>query len=618
MAFFAGTVTTEEQGFSADDLWRLQALAATHGDGKPALWQGECGAFAQTLRPVTPEDRFDRLPGCFAGGSSVMVFDGRLDNRDDLTEALGIAQERVATMGDGALTMAALERWGEEACPRLIGDFAFAWWNGRARRLVLACDAVGGRTVYVHAGPQRLCFATRPLAVLGFPGVPREVDMETMACFLLARPLPAGFTPFRGVFRLPPAGRLVWQDGRCRIERHWWPDPTRRIRYRDSRDYVAAARELLDQAVTAQLRLIGPVVCHLSGGLDSSGVAATAARLLPQSTVHTLTMVPDPTAPLPAQPDGRRFDEGPLAAATAALYSNIVHHIVPAGELTADEFDPTRLFRAIGYPVRNYLNFGAWQPAFAKARELGATVILTGDGGNATLSWQNRSLWPHLRRHLTHNVAPSGLYHLWRRLCGKAAIEWMSVSAISPEFAAGISLERILKEPPFTIGSDRFNRHLHLDFLERHWARRPVQANLGFATGCELRDPLSDRRLTEFTLAIPRQQWQLGGVPRSFARRVLSDRLPPMVVNFMGRGRQCADWFHRLSGLRETFLAEIERLEASPTARRMLDLARLKALANDWPANADAAEHRREEFLAAFGRGVYYGQFIRWVEGSNG
>jgi len=646
MSFFAGAVGIDEgrcfQAWAA----RLDSIAATHGvGGKPSTWRGPQAALVHVLRVVTPEDRFDKFPVRFAGGHSVLVFDGRLDNRNDLIEALAIDRRRAAALGDGGLAIAALERWGDEACQRLVGDFAFAWWDQTARQLLLAADAVGGRTIYAHAGGNGLCFATRPMAVLGFPDVPREVDDKAMAYPLLMRQMPAGLTPFRGVFRLPPAGRLIWRNGHYTIDRYWRPDPGRRIRYRDEGQYVESARELLDRVVKEQLRAQGPVVSQLSAGLDSSAVAATAARLMAPGLLHTLTSLPDPAANLPGQPANAIYDECPLALATAALHPNIVPHLVPAGPLTAGERDGTRLFFHFGFPVRNFTNFGAFQPLYAKARELGATVVLTGAAGNATLSWQSAALLADLaasgrfialgrqlyglKRHgyplqqeirgrLLKYLLPSQARRLWRQSRGRPAIDWAEHSAATATFAAAVDAAKIRRQPRIRIDRPHRDQRVRIDFLEQYWAWRPWLDAHPAVTGCELRDPLCDRRMVEFCLALPSEIWQADGMPRSFVRKVIADRVPAAVRDNPARGYQNADWFHRVTGLRETFMAELDRLEASPAARRMIDLPRLKGLAARWPDGPDAAQAQIGDYLAVFARGVHYGRFIRWVEGSNG
>ncbi|WP_372024079.1 asparagine synthase-related protein [Tistrella mobilis] len=642
MSFFAGLVGTEPVPAEGSD--GLNGIAATYGGGgRASVWRSDSAAMVHVPRPVTPEDRLDRFPAAFAGGTSRLVFDGRLDNREDVIRALALDPARAVRLGDGALVMAALERWGIDACPRLIGAFAFAWWNESLRRLVMAADASGGRTIFAHSDGRRLRFASRPLAVLAFPGMARQVDETAMAHLLLARPIPAGATPFRGVFRLPPAGLLVWKDGHHSISRYWRPDPGRRIVYRDPRDYVQAAREMLDQVVAANLRAIDPVACQLSGGLDSSAVAATAARLSSPQALHTLTAQPDPTAPMPAERPRGFYDEGPLAAATAALYPNITAHYLPAGPITPGEEDATALFRQFGVPMRNFTNFGAWQPLYARAKALGASVILTGTAGNCTLSWKSQALladlaasgrfvelarqlqglrrhghrpWPQIRQNLLPYIIPARARRQMQRLRGTAD-KWRRRALLTADLEALV--EPVAVTDSVLISTDRadYDRRSRIAYLDRYFANCQWLAGHPYVTGCDPRDPLGDRRLVEFCLALPVTIWQTNGKPRSFAREVLKDRLPPRVVDNQKRGYQNGDWFHRLTQLRPAFMAELDRLEASAGVRRMVNLPRIRAVAENWPADADAAMARDAEMLDLFGRGIHYSRFIRWIEGSN-
>ncbi|KQX19301.1 MULTISPECIES: asparagine synthetase B family protein [unclassified Sphingomonas] len=642
MSFFAGLACAGP--VERRDIDRLGSAALTYGGGKGRIWRGDTAALVLTPQAFTPEDRLDRLPAGFMGGSSQLVFDGRLDNRDELIASLNLPKSDAARLGDAALVMAAFERWGTDACPRFIGAFAFAWWNDIERRLVLGVDATGGRSIFAHDDGSRLAFATRPSAVLALSGADRRIDKEAMAHLLLARAMPAGATPFQGVFRLPPAGLLDWHKGRQTVHRYWQPDLGRRIRYRDPRDYVEAGRELLDRVVAASLRANGPVACQLSGGLDSSGVAATAARLLAPSRLLTFTSVPDSTAPLPAERPRAFFDESGHARATAALYPNIEAQFVPAGDITPGEEDATRLFWEFGLPVRNFMIFAAWEPLYARARASGASVVLTGTSGNFTLSWKSEALLAdlarsgrlmevarqlrglhrngyrlrsQLRQNLFAYAVPGRLRNLSRGWRGTQD-DWQLRSSASGALAACVDARAItdtMLEVPS--GRDR-DRRLRLAFLEKNWSQNQWLAASPYVGGCDLRDPLGDRRLVDFCLALPIELWQRDGRPRSFAREVLSDRMPQQVVSEHRRGYQNGDWFYRLTQLRPVFMAELDRLEASPAAREMLDLPRLRAVAENWPTDADAAMARATDMLDLFGRGIHYGRFIRWVEGSNG
>jgi asparagine synthase (glutamine-hydrolysing) len=133
----------------------------------------------------------------------------------------------------------------------------------------------------------------------------------------------------------------------------------------------------------------------------------------------------------------------------------------------------------------------------------------------------------------------------------------------------------------------------------------------------EFRDPHADRRLLEFLLSVPEPMYRRNGVPRSFARAVLADRLPREIVTERRVGAQGVTWFRDLEAKRDGITSDIERLEASPIASRLIDLPRLKRLMREWPANAQAAEGRKREYRLALWRGINVGRFIRWVEGGN-
>jgi asparagine synthase (glutamine-hydrolysing) len=135
--------------------------------------------------------------------------------------------------------------------------------------------------------------------------------------------------------------------------------------------------------------------------------------------------------------------------------------------------------------------------------------------------------------------------------------------------------------------------------------------------GYEVRDPHADRRLLEFALSVPEPLYRRDGIPRSFARKVFADRLPREIVDERLRGANTPTWFRFLDARRQDIAADIDRLEASPTARRLIDLPRLKRLMAQWPKDEDTAEKRRDEFRLALARGVHVGRFVRWVEGGN-
>lgn len=598
---------------------------------------------AHAISVRTPEDRAERMPFVHAGGRRVLLFDGRLDNRRELIAALALpacGEPRP----DGAVLAAALERWGDDACMRLRGDFAFASWDMAERRLLMACDQMGGRALYYHATHDRLIVATAAQAVLGFAEVPRDLDDMALACALLGyAAAPIGRSMYAAVAMVPAAGRVVWENGRIRSDRYWRPDFTRRIRLRRDEEYVEAARELLESAVAERLRAAGPVVSHLSGGLDSAGVAATAARLTAPGLLHTVTLVHDPSAGLRREPPNYFFDEWPHAERVARRYPNIVPHRVAAVLPGIEEENDAAHHWRFGAPMRQPFSRQWFDSARPVVRETGAAVLLTGMSGNATLSYDGaytladrlrrlelagllRDLVPLLRRgwvwrlvvreYLLKHLAPHGLVHAYRRMRGRPE-PWLDATPIHPDFGEAMGAEALWDTgglDPDVRGSDRRTR---LWLLEHAGYSRAQSAGRRALDGFETRDPLGDLRLVEFCAAIPNRLFLRKGDDRWLARRVLEDRLPAELIGERRLGRQNQEWFDWMSRRRGSVLEELERLERSPAASRVLDLPRLKAIAADWPADADAAQKRFSQLHNGLYRAVRVGRFIRWVEGGN-
>jgi asparagine synthase (glutamine-hydrolysing) len=209
-------------------------------------------------------------------GRYTIVFNGEIYNFRDLRNELESRGARFRTRSDTEVLLEAYAAWGKNALQKLRGMFAFAIWDTRDRRLFVARDRVGLKPLYFAEAERSFFFASEMKGLLSHSLVPREIDLLALDEFLTYLYVPAPRTIFRGIQELPPGHWLEWQNGQHRTHCYW--DVTFATRSRPLAEHVEELETTLSEAV--QLRLVSdvPLGVFLSGGLDSSTVAALMAR----------------------------------------------------------------------------------------------------------------------------------------------------------------------------------------------------------------------------------------------------------------------------------------------------------------------------------------------------
>lgn len=561
-----------------------------------------------------------------------MALAGRLDDRSSAASALGLKADD--SLSDIELAARAVERWGGDAPGRLLGDFALAAWHGDERRLILAGDAMGMRTIYYWRGPGRVLFATSLRGLLAMPDVPRAVNELFVADYLAMNFGDDDATFYRDVHKVLPGTCVVLTaDGTNSREFHRF-DPERRIRLGTDQDYVDQARELLDRAVADRMRGATTAVIG-SGGLDSACLAVAALRHAP--TLPFLTAVPEPGLPMASS--AGYVDERPYVEALAAAFPALRPEFLSPPAQADWSPDNWRLMSA-GAALHRAPAHAAWlDEPVRRAVALGATTYLTGAVGNQTLTWDGlrqmpalfkQGRWLRLTRELLltsrghpRRLAGLVLRELYRPLWGERFQEdsLLSFCGLSPsalrEFGMAERLRQRGNDPEFILSSD--SRRHRIAGIRRNRGRRPdVMNTLRGSQGISNSAPLGDLRLVEFCLAIPEDQFLRDGTTRWLSRRLLrAAGVPAMITENRKRGYQHPEWFAHLDRIRPSLSAQLERLRRSPTASRLIDIDRLDRVIADWPADAVAAEARRSQMQTMLQEALNAGAFIAWVEGTN-
>jgi asparagine synthase (glutamine-hydrolysing) len=206
--------------------------------------------------------------------------DVRLDDRAGLIASLrSHGRPAPGVVPDAELLLRAYLCWGERFLERLAGDFAFALWDGRRRLLLCVRDQIGIVPLHYAVRGQTLLVSSALDALLLHPDVSDRLDEQAVADFLLTgRAIEFGATAYAEIRRLPPAHVLSWSDGHVRLRRYWQlPASAPLLRFRRADEYVSHFRGLLERTVAERMPR-GHVSVHLSGGMDSTTVAALAQR----------------------------------------------------------------------------------------------------------------------------------------------------------------------------------------------------------------------------------------------------------------------------------------------------------------------------------------------------
>ena len=535
----------------------LSAMAARGPDRRGQTAEGPL-ALGHALLATTPEAVHEPMPLRHGPSGCVLTADLRLDNRADLIAALGLDRHG-PTLGDGELVLQAYLRWGTDCPAHLLGDFAFALWDPRHRRLFCARDKVGMRQlIYCHRPGSLFAFATDVEALLRHPDVPKRRNEARIADFLEGlEAIDLTSTFFRDCLRLPPAHALTLEQGHLRIWRYWQLTPRAVIRHGSDGAYCEAFREVFSAAVRARLRSPDRVGSMLSGGLDSGAVSVTAAHLLRAEGLPPL----DTFSAIDTDPDCPES-----AAIRAALgIDHIVPHLITLG---TDTVERDALLQQIAGSIEPFdAHMVMIRALYLAAQRAGHKIMLDGVAGDTTLStgdviahhlsrgrigtaWREargqerywdgetpatRAMQDALKRVLL----PAGLRKRRRESRSRAQFATRAAdSLLSPALAARIDM------PARRAG---FARHVFVesDCSPASQALRMLHPNIivarerydrvASACGIEPRDPFLDTRVLEFCLSLPIEQIQADGWPKLILRLMLAGSLPDSVRWKTGR-----------------------------------------------------------------------------------
>jgi asparagine synthase (glutamine-hydrolysing) len=494
-------------------------------------------------------------PLCNEDSTVWVTYNGELYNEPALKAGLLARGHRFRTASDTEALVHLYEEDGPGFASKLNGMYALAIWDATRRALVLARDRMGQKPLYYASLPDGgLIFGSEPKALLAHPDVPRRLDPSGLARYLFYEYVPAPHSIWLGLKKLPPAHFLVWKAGKIEIRRHW-TSPTPEAA--DEPFDAAAGRFWVDfrEAVGRHRRSDVPLGVFLSGGLDSSSVAAALAELEPASGIRTFSIgFDDPS-----------FDESPHARAVAAhLGTDHRERIVSAGSIldllpeVPDWLDepmgdasilPTHLLSrfareevtvALGGDGSDELLAG--YPTFAAERLAGVFRRLPGPAralagaavGRLPVDHGNLSFDFKLKQFLRGASEPSPLAH--QRWLGSFSGPEIGRLLAQPP-AVDVEAEHLLRASGLGVGQDTLSRSLALyqdTYLPDDILAKVDRASM--ACGLEVRAPLLDAELVDSIARMPAAFKSGGGQSKRILRRAVRDRLPASILRRPKKG----------------------------------------------------------------------------------
>jgi asparagine synthase (glutamine-hydrolysing) len=549
-------------------------------------------------QPVDEQPLFDPL------ARTALVFDGRLDNRTNLSNDLDVRDDEGVT--DATFVMAAYRRWGRDMLPRLLGDFAIALWDARERSLILARDPRGIRSLSYAVVGQSVAFATEPRQLLRVSGANAGPNLGFLGERLSGQVSHPTETIFLGIHRVPAAHVATATFAtavRLDLGRHWDIDPSRELRYADSAQYAEHFLELYGRVLTARLRGLDRVAVLLSGGVDSSSIVGMVSRTAPARSVevraynHALRDFPESDeeqgAARVAQHCRVPFCPIPFEGA------NLEHHLENARRL--EDTIPGTLGRSD-------------DTLAARMTSDGCPVVLTGIGGDEWFTGAYlhsadlfragrfaagvRQLWADghhpdafhgvgvLARSCVWAITPAPVRRVVKRVLPRRDLV---PAGFNRTYAAEVSLvDRIRLRPPGAVfptlaGGAIYAAAMHPDGIY-YWDESARQASL---YGNELSAPLLDRRLAEFAMAIPEEQRWSGRTTKRVLREAMAGILPDDVRMRRPKADPSAVLFaeirrmHDQGAFRQMELVEAGVLDGEAVRALYEELVRLFATRHD-------------------------------------
>ena len=629
MSAILGIINLNGKNVEGQELELMKIPIAKWGPEASGNWIKRNIGLGQLLSYNTPESRYEKLPFTDVSDRYVMVSRARIDNREELQRVFNVLENEIASTPDSFFILESFKKWGKNCVDHLLGDWAFAIWDQLKRELFLARDHHGNTGLFYYKTSNVFIFSSSLGSLLEHKTVPVEIN-ELFVTKILVSWAPLGHeTAYNNIFRLPPAHYLLISEETFKVKKYWKLEDTPDLHLSNPSEYYEKFLEVFSKAVKVRLRSDKPVCSTLSGGLDSGAVSALAAIELKRQDQRLKCYCSVPLYDISQLDLGpRRFgDEGILAGETAHFSGNIDLEKITAADISIS--DSIRLLLAKQMEPTHAAGNNYWIVSILKqAQASGYGTLLTGQGGNAIISWvglptpvgfetifrkyiNNEISFNIALRQFIRHLLPEPFVSFYRKLQYEQD-SWENYSAINLEYAHKIKLDGLMANG----GHDSHFRLPKESRQARFAIIKPGISHVGSRWQCygsdygiEVRDPTYDKNVMELCISIPDKYYRNGDLDRYLLRKSLENTLPRSVLYNRKRGLQAVDLISRIRDNYDGFEGIIKQACQSEKVNSILNINKMRRILIDTQTSIN--QSILDETVSILTRGAAIALFIQ-------
>ena len=591
----------------------------------------------------TPESVYEVLPRCDEERGLSITADAIIDNRNELFRIFSIDKELQDKTADSDLILLAYQKWGQD-CPKyLVGDFAFVIKDDKKNELFCARDHVGKRTLYYYDSKDVFAFST-----LIKPLLPLQDNIELnerwitdfLAMETIIHETECSETVYQNIYQLPPAFGMLIGTGGVATRQYWNPlTDVKPLILKTDREYEEAFREVFYEAVACRLRSIGEIGIKMSGGIDSGSIACVAAAMLSEKNKKLYSFSSIPMEGFSEKPvKNHLFDESDNIQSIVDFSGNIEAELLRS-EGMHSLTDVDQIVDMLEQPYKTYQNMYWLMNIMDQSAKKGCKVLLSGSYGNFTISYGSFSIYTKTllkkgriislineiitiskltkvpaviigRRELV-SFLPYKLKNYIRSLRNK---NWdqFSQSVVNPKLVKKWDVKNRfnhlgLNPRIYPTYDDATYKQKRVDpVILSHIAAIEVKQSV--YAGIINRDPSRDKRVIEFCLSIPSNQFVRNGQDRFLIRRAMEGRMPDGIRLGHTIGLQSVDWLQRMEPYWGNVFAELEKIIEDETMRKYIDREKINnelRLVRDHPEKIDRISAQKFFTTIVFSRFIH-------------